>query len=346
MAKCWNCGNELRENAAFCDQCSEAVLRCKKCGTLIDDSTRCCPKCQEPYSKQVLQMLKLPLEEDSEELPVQEEEAKKEKETRSVAPVNLMPLQICCFLLAVFVVIQFVQIWAIIIHRTCISHSYTERSCESAEVCVYCGQIKNPPLGHDWSESVICSVCGKPSSIATGDSILFGKFEQDKDFLNGPEPIKWKVLQMEDDRILLLSEYVLDYRALDTSAREDNYDWNIAQSDLYEWLNGEFLEHSFSEKEQTLIMGSNQGGVRVFLPAKDDCDSNIYTIDESSETKYARWKAGTLDPLGYWYADDYSSFSSHAYYDDGTDGISSEYMNRLRGVRPMLYLNYSYFENA
>ena len=43
-----------------------------------------------------------------------------------------------------------------------------------------------------------------------GDHIFFGHYEQDNDLNNGPEPIEWRILEVKGDKILLLSEYILD----------------------------------------------------------------------------------------------------------------------------------------
>ena len=44
-----------------------------------------------------------------------------------------------------------------------------------------------------------------------GDTIVFGKYEQDGVKANGKEPIEWIVLKEEDNNILVLSKYVIPF---------------------------------------------------------------------------------------------------------------------------------------
>ena len=84
-----------------------------------------------------------------------------------------------------------------------------------------------------------------------GGTVLFGAFEQDNDFVNGAEEIEWIVLTREDDRILVISRYGLMQRPFnDGSAHRVTWE----NCSLREWLNGEFLETSFSEEELARIL--------------------------------------------------------------------------------------------
>ena len=49
-----------------------------------------------------------------------------------------------------------------------------------------------------------------PASV--GDVLLFGRYEQDNDRSNGPEPVEWIVVAEEDGNLLLLSRYALTAR--------------------------------------------------------------------------------------------------------------------------------------
>lgn len=48
------------------------------------------------------------------------------------------------------------------------------------------------------------------SAAKIGDTVFFGKYEQDNDASDGKETIAWIVLDKKDDRVLLLSEKSLD----------------------------------------------------------------------------------------------------------------------------------------
>lgn len=75
--------------------------------------------------------------------------------------------------------------------------------------------------------------------------VLFGKYEQDGNTSNGQEPIKWIVLDKKDDKILLLSYYVLDAKPFNYD--ECDTDWE--RCSLRQWLNDDFLYSAFSQGE-------------------------------------------------------------------------------------------------
>lgn len=50
----------------------------------------------------------------------------------------------------------------------------------------------------------------KKSKVNIGDYVLFGSYEQDNDTTNGAEPIEWQVVDIDNDKALLVSKYILD----------------------------------------------------------------------------------------------------------------------------------------
>ena len=49
---------------------------------------------------------------------------------------------------------------------------------------------------------------------AVGSVVTFGRYEQDNDLSNGPEPIEWTVLDVRDGKSLLISRFGLECRPL------------------------------------------------------------------------------------------------------------------------------------
>ena len=87
------------------------------------------------------------------------------------------------------------------------------------------------------------------SNARKGDFVYFGSYEQnDKD--DGTEPIKWKVIDRDDDYLLLFSVYTLDYQRYHEI--QDRTTW--ADSDIRQWLNEDFFEEAFSEEEREKIV--------------------------------------------------------------------------------------------
>ena len=90
------------------------------------------------------------------------------------------------------------------------------------------------------------------SDVSVGDYIPFGAYEQDNNAENGREPVEWKVLAKEDERILVISRYALDCRQY--NARSETMTWEACS--LRSWLNEEFLNSAFSAEEQKRILSA------------------------------------------------------------------------------------------
>ena len=75
--------------------------------------------------------------------------------------------------------------------------------------------------------------------------IKFGKYEQDGNPNNGKEDIEWRVIKFEQNRVLLMSRYALDY------CTKSNSKWEYCS--LRTWLNNDFINSAFTEKERRLI---------------------------------------------------------------------------------------------
>ncbi len=88
------------------------------------------------------------------------------------------------------------------------------------------------------------------SNSAIGEYVTFGKYEQDNDFDNGPELIEWIVLDHQDGRTLLLSKYGLD----GVWYNEEDVDVTWETCSLRRWLNTDFYNTAFDDKEKGLIV--------------------------------------------------------------------------------------------
>ncbi len=137
-------------------------------------------------------------------------------------------------------------------------------------------------------------------SASVGDYIEFGAYEQDNNTSNGKEPIEWRVLEVEGNRALLISEKALD-------CVEYNKEWKtITWEDctLREWLNNEFINEAFSSSEKSQIptvkveaednseFGTEAGNDtedKVFLLSIDEAEMYFDSDDERicKPTEYA-----------------------------------------------------------
>lgn len=96
-------------------------------------------------------------------------------------------------------------------------------------------------------ECILFVLKEKLPKVRIGDIIKFGCYEQDNDISNGEEPIEWLVLDIQDDKALVVSQYALDCRAVNTSLGH----WGTCS--LRSWLKKNFLKSAFTQQDRELI---------------------------------------------------------------------------------------------
>ncbi len=96
----------------------------------------------------------------------------------------------------------------------------------------------------------------KGDNLITGSSFVFGHYEQDNNLDNGQEPLEWIVLEVEEEKALILSKYGLDaVQFYDKVTAPDNpVTWK--KSSIRLWLNQGFYESAFSEAEKERVISS------------------------------------------------------------------------------------------
>lgn len=99
-----------------------------------------------------------------------------------------------------------------------------------------------------------------------GIFINFGHYEQDNNTENGAEPIEWLVLEVENERALIISRYALDSQPYNTTFGKVT--WETCS--LRTWLNGTFLNTAFSPTEQLNII-----------------TTRVFTLDYNIEHSYS-----------------------------------------------------------
>ena len=93
-------------------------------------------------------------------------------------------------------------------------------------------------------------ISDKLKNIKVGDYLLFGFYEQDNNTDNGTEAIEWKVLDSEENRVLVISRNALDWKQFNTTA-DAEVTWETCS--LRRWLNNDFINSAFSSKERKMI---------------------------------------------------------------------------------------------
>ncbi len=88
------------------------------------------------------------------------------------------------------------------------------------------------------------------------------------------EPILWRVLTADGEKVFLLSEYVLFARALHTSLKDyrDELKGDFAQTELCTYLNTVFAGEAFTEAEAEMLLPCENFG-KVFLLTLEEMKS-------------------------------------------------------------------------
>lgn len=97
----------------------------------------------------------------------------------------------------------------------------------------------------------------KYNNLKEGDSITIGYYEQDGNSMNGLEKIEWEVINVEDNRALLISKNVLDFVPYHNIDPDEEIELNWSNCSIREWMNNEFYENAFSNDEKELITETN-----------------------------------------------------------------------------------------
>ena len=145
------------------------------------------------------------------------------------------------------------------------------------------------------------------SQRRVGDIVEFGSYEQDNNYSNGKESIRWIVVEKFNNCIKLVSEYVLDSRVYSTGIWDSAWE----NSDVRSWLNNEFYRDAFSEEEKTAIL--------------------LTDVDNSTAQRYGKWrKPKEPDTQDYVYLLSYAE--AHKYL-----GMEKDVYGRKSRIEPTDY---------
>ena len=168
-----------------------------------------------------------------------------------------------------------------------------------------------------------------------GDMVKFGRYPQTAG--GDVQDIEWRVLAVENGKVLAISLYGLDAKRFD----DDSNDWE--NSEIFGWLNDEFYNSSFNDDEKGIIASSDPG--KVFLLSKEEAEG-YFSSDEDRKcapTEYARVN-GAWEQDGccfWWLRSPYPNYSNCVYC-VGSDGVI-DYGDDVYGsngsARPALWIN-------
>lgn len=202
-------------------------------------------------------------------------------------------------------------------------------------------------------------------NVSVGSTIKFGFYEQENSTSNGKEEIEWKVLAVEGNRALIISQYALDCKPYNNTYTYTDTTWE--KCTLRTWLNGTFYDTAFGADHQKIIASStvtadknpsystspgNNTTDKVFLLSITEVNK-YFSSDEARKcapTEYAEaqgaWTSSSYSVGGkatcWWWLRSPGSNSGLAadVYIDGSVYNFGDYVNYdYVAVRPALWIN-------
>ena len=168
-----------------------------------------------------------------------------------------------------------------------------------------------------------------------GDYVKFGRYPQTDE--GEGRSVEWRVLAIENNRVLVISRYGLDARPFDP----DSNDWS--ESEIRKWLNGEFYNSTFSDEEKARIKSFNQDN--VFLLSEKEAERYFANRDarKCKPTSYAKAKgAWKIDDYCWWWLrSPYPNFSKFVYSVNFGGVIDDNFLvnNKSLCARPALWVS-------
>ena len=169
-------------------------------------------------------------------------------------------------------------------------------------------------------------------------TISFGSYPQNYS-LDDKSPIEWYLLEKREDKVILMSKYVLDVHRYDNKI---NSNWK--NTSISKFLNGTFYDTAFNNSEKQMIISNPYKSVgNVFLlnlsEAEGYFSKSDTSISSSEFTTYANSQKASIKN-SYWL--DASNGVSSLYVKDYYDG-NNKYLDLKEklGVRPCIVLKYN-----
>ncbi|MBR6030048.1 MAG: hypothetical protein IKP40_13265 [Clostridia bacterium] len=137
------------------------------------------------------------------------------------------------------------------------------------------------------ADVVSASYNNSSSSVRVGDVVSFGSYRQYNTVQGAPEPIRWLVLDVQGDKALLVSMFVLDCKPY--HSRPSRITWENCT--LRTWLNQDFMNKAFSWSEANAILTTYVDNSRAQGYSGFTTDGGNNTYDKIFLLSYAEaWR--------------------------------------------------------
>lgn len=201
-------------------------------------------------------------------------------------------------------------------------------------------------------------------AFVPGTVIMFGQYEQDNKTQNGNEPISWVILDVQEGKALLVSQYALDCLTFN----ESQADLTWADSGIRKWLNNDFFNAVFTDDEQksivlTAIHNGAEDGFADYNPVDADKTNDkvfllsyreaIHYFPEQNDrkvmgTEYARANGarfGGFTTIGIgetdWWLRSPGRVTHDAAFVNVYGNFDTKSSNTKQGIRPAIWVDIS-----
>ncbi len=170
----------------------------------------------------------------------------------------------------------------------------------------------------------------------------YSKKNKGKDFDPGElekDPILWRVLSADEEKIYLLSEFILFSMPIHANGKEyGKIRADFTKTELWAELNGPFAAEAFTEEELAMLIDTPELG-KVFIPSSDEVSDPVLGFAAKSNTKI--WVNGErkgLNTTRRAWATEYAIRVTHAFVYGSDWGNHSPYWLRdeckIKGSKP------------
>lgn len=114
--------------------------------------------------------------------------------------------------------------------------------------------------------------------INVDDTMKFGNYHG---------AVEWLVLDKKDGKELLISKYCLDAKEYDKNENNESVTWETCT--LRQWLNDEFIDEAFAEKEKALICDTylqNPDNPEYGTDGGNDTTDKVFLLSIDETSKY------------------------------------------------------------
>ncbi len=220
---------------------------------------------------------------------------------------------------------------------------------------------------HDSEQRLAESYEKLSMQVFNNTDFTFGAYEQDSNTENGTEPLKWKVLEVQNGKALVISEYCLEAvpfhktnlgEIVDSLVNSEGVsEINWQNSFIRTYLNEDFYNKAFSDSEKSSIAqsaittdDSSENGTstedKIFLLSVDEAKTYFSSKNERKvmPTEYAKTgkiEVGSKSGTSWWWLRSTGTFPGNA-STVGADGIVNKVghsmVNEKVGIRPAMWI--------